>query len=393
MVQQGHTGNQGRIRLIIQQRSLAKYRLPVYQHLARRPGIDLTLVYARNPGVPNVAADGFSARCEPMWHVPMPGRRVFWHSAQWRCATAQACDVLMLDGSLQHAALVPALLRARRHGVPTILWTHGYSKNDARWRRRMRLAVSRLAAAMLLYNDQTARQYLQMGFAADRVFVALNSLDQAPIRAAAASWRERSVELAQFAERHDLTGKSVILFVSRLERANGVDLLLKAVSLLRRDFANLKLVIIGTGPDEDRLRAMTASLGLERQVLMPGPIYEEMELAPWFLNADVFCYPQNIGLSLLHAFGYGLPVVTCDRVEAQNPEIAALHHGENGLQYAHGDAPALAAALRQLLEQAPLRQKMSRGAEATVRERFTVERMVDGMEAAVRYCHGLRGAR
>ena len=126
--------------------------------------------------------------------------------------------------------------------------------------------------------------------------------------------------------------------------------------------------------------------------MMPGPIYDQMQLAPWFLNAEVFCYPQNIGLSLLHAFGYGLPVVTADRVEAQNPEIAALEHGKNGLTYAHGDADALAAALRQLLDQAPLRQEMSGRAEQTVREDFTIERMVDGMEAAVRYCHGLRVA-
>ena len=383
--------DQDRIRLIIQQRSLAKYRLPVYQHLARRPGIDLTLVYAQNPGVPNVPAEGFAARCERMWHVPMPGRRVFWHSAQWRCATARSCDVLMLDGSLQHAALVPSLLRARRQGVPTILWTHGYSKHDAGWRHRLRFAVARLAGAMLLYNHDTARHYVEMGFAPDRVFVALNSLDQAPVRAAVSDWRRRPAELSQFAARHELAAGPVVLFVSRLEAANGVDLLLKAGSLLLPSFATLQLVIIGKGPDEPRLRSMVASLGLEGHVQMPGPIYDEMKLAPWFMNADLFCYPQNIGLSLLHAFGYGLPVVTCDRVEAHNPEIEALRHNENGLLYAYGDAEALAAALRRLLVEVPLRQSMSQKAEATVREQFTVEQMVDGMEAAVRYCYRERG--
>ena len=39
-----------------------------------------------------------------------------------------------------------------------------------------------------------------------------------------------------------------------------------------------------------------------------GSIYDEIELAPWFLTADAFVYPENIGLSILHAFGYGLPV-------------------------------------------------------------------------------------
>ena len=115
--------------------------------------------------------------------------------------------------------------------------------------------------------------------------------------------------------------------------------------------------------------------------------YNEEALAPWFLCADAFCYPANIGLSILHAFGYGLPVVTSDRVEAQNPEIEALRHEENGLLYADGDARALAGALKMLFDDRGLRQRLSRAARATVCDRYNIARMVDGMEAAVR-CAG-----
>jgi glycosyltransferase involved in cell wall biosynthesis len=380
----------GDIRVVVQQRALPSYRVPVYQELARREGIDLTLVYGRNPLISNVEPDGFSARHEPSWFIRTPMRTLYWHNAQWRYATRRRADVLILDGSIQHLSLVPALRRARRRGVPAILWTHGYSKNDVSWRRRLRHAAFRLASGLLLYDHETARRFVAEGFDADRLFVALNSLDQAPIRAASASWRGDPGRLSAFREEHDLAPGPVVLFVSRLEGANRLDMLLHAAADLKGTFPTLRVVIIGRGPCEQQLRRQIDEEGLAGHVHLAGPVYEESSLAPWFLCADVFCYPANIGLSLLHAFGYGLPVVTSDRVEAQNPEIRALRHGENGLLYADGDVAALVAALRQLIEQKALRSAMSQAALATVQETYTVERMVDGMMCAIRRCHANR---
>ena len=125
-----------------------------------------------------------------------------------------------------------------------------------------------------------------------------------------------------------------MLYVSRLDPDNRLDLAIQAVHQLQAEFPTLQFVAIGKGDAErQRLEKLVAHLDLAHQVRFLGPIYDELELAPWFLTADLFCYPQNIGLSLLHAFGYGLPVITSDHVESQNPEIEALRHGENGMLY------------------------------------------------------------
>jgi len=379
-----------KIRLVVQQLVLPKYRIPFFQALARRPGIDLTVVYAGEPNLPSVEAEGFEARREPMWRRHIAGHPLYWHGAQWRYAKRSAADVLVVSGDPHYLSLVPALVRARRQGVPTILWTHGYSKREVSWRRRLRHTTFRLAWGLLLYDHDTAGRYVAEGWDADRVFVALNSLDQAPIRAARADWRGDPERLRAFAEEHDLSRGPVVLFVSRLERDNRLDLLLSAADVLRGTFPTLRVVIIGRGPCERQLRRRIDDLGLAGHVRLEGPVYEESILAPWFLCADVFCYPANIGLSLLHAFGYGLPVVTSDRLAAQNPEIGALKHGENGLLYADGDVEALVASLRQLFEDQTRRAAMSQAALATVQETYTVERMVDGMVGAIRRCHGHR---
>jgi glycosyltransferase involved in cell wall biosynthesis len=359
----------------------------VFREFASRPGIDLLLVYATREEVPNVEPSGFPAIHEPDWRRWIGPRPLMWNRAQIRYAHPDLADVLFLSWDLHYLSLLPALLRARANGTATVLWGHGYSKNESPWRRRARAEVGNLATALLFYNRATAALYVDDGVDPRRVFVAPNALDQSPIRQERAFWGDRPDALAEFRREQGLDGP-LILFVSRLEGQNRVDLLLSAAARLRHRHPRLKVVIIGKGEEEPLLRQRTADLKLSDAVRFLGSVYDESQLAPWFVAADVFCYPANIGLSLLHSFGYGLPVVTSDRTEAQNPEIEALRPGENGLTFRDGDVADLTAKLDHLLSDDPLRRRLCQGALRTISERFSIEKMVDGMEAAARYCVG-----
>jgi glycosyltransferase involved in cell wall biosynthesis len=370
------------IRVCIQQPCLAKYRVPVFRELAGREGISATVLYADNWDVPSVEPDGFSA--EVIRVRPLLGRRIFWHGAQWRAADPDRSDVAILVWNTRFLSLIPALIRARLSGVGTVLWGHGYSKQERGWSRTLRNRIARLADSILVYNHAARQQLISEGFNPDRVHVALNSLDQDAIRSARTDWLSRPADLADFRAQHGIADVPVLLFVSRLEGDNRVDMLLQSAARLLPSFPSLKVVIVGDGPDAPRLRDMVAALGLTQNVIFAGAIYEEQNLAPWFLSASAFCYPVNAGLSILHAFGYGLPVVTSDKVEAQNPEIEALQHGQNGLLYKDGDLDSLAETLQQLLADAQLRANLAKGARHTVRGQFSIASMVDGIEAAVR---------
>jgi glycosyltransferase involved in cell wall biosynthesis len=368
------------IRLAVVQPSLAKYRTPVFRELASRPRIELTVHYGTTDGIPNVAPEGFNAVEAPI--RAMGTAR--WQQAQVALASRGNCDVMVLGWDLHYASLVPALLRARAQRVGTVLWGHGYSKQENPTRRALREKVGRLADATLFYNRTAADAAIAGGFRRRRVFVALNSLDQGPIQAARAAWAGDKAKRAAFRRDQGLAGP-VVLFVSRLDPANRLDLLLHAAKRLENEFPSLAVVIIGNGEHQPELQRLAGELGIANRVRFLGAIYDEASLAPWFCSADVFCYPANIGLSILHAFGYGLPVVTSDRLKAQNPEIEALRNGENGLLYRDGDPAALAEALGRLLRDQLLRSRLSAEALRTVREDFTVPRMVDGMVAAVKF--------
>lgn len=381
-----------KIRLVIQQPGVPGYRVPVFRQLAGRPGIDLRVVYGSLPDGPaNAEPAGFAATFAPI--RSLLGGRLVWHTAAWTFATRARADVLVLTWNVRFLSLLPALVRAKLGGVRTVLWGHGYAKREAGWRRWLRDRVTLLADALLFYNDGAAHAFVEAtGCDPRKVHLALNALDQAPVQAARAAWLADPHRLPAFRADRQLGPGPVILFVSRLCPENRVDLVLEAAAALGREFPDLLVVVIGAGTDDRRLRGLAAARGLGRHVRFLGPVYGEGDLAPWFLVSDVFCYPANMGLSVLHAFGYGLPVVTGDDVETHGPEIEALRPGENGLTFAHGDAAALAAVLRRVLSDAAARQRLSRGALRTATEVVTLDRMVDGFERAVRHSLG-RGTR
>ncbi len=375
------------IRVIIQQPALPKYRVPIFRELARRSGIRMKLYYGQVPGLNNVEPSGFEAEHVPMWRKTLLSHPLIWHAPQWRYATGEHADVLVLSWDVHYLSLVPAMLRAKANGVATILWGHGYSKREASWRAVPRQGLARLATALMFYNHTAAGAYVEAGWDPGRIHVALNSLDQSPIQEARSRWLGRSGDLDAFASAEGLRPGPVVIFVSRLEIDNRVDWLIEAGARLREAFPALRIVVVGKGPDEGRLGEIVRRLGMQKHVRFTGAIYDEDKLAPWMLSANVFCYPTNIGLSILHGLGYGLPVVTSDRTESQNPEIEALEPGRNGMLYKHADTESLAAVLRQIIEDRALAQRLSAGALATVRERFNLTKMVDGIEGAIRYAY------
>ncbi|NOY40515.1 MAG: glycosyltransferase family 4 protein [Planctomycetes bacterium] len=377
------------IRVAIQQPALAKYRVPVFRELAGRDGIELEVLYGERPSVPNVPAVGFSATPMRFRQIQIGPHPVYWQYAQLAAVHRRRADVAILNWDVHYATLLPALLAAKANAVPTILWGHGYSKHESDWRRAIRNTVARPGTALMFYDRTTADQFVAEGWNPNRIFVAPNAIDQNPIEQAKAAWRKNSSRLEEFKKQKGLGGKDILLYVSRFEEANRVDLLLRAVATLQVDFPNIEAVLIGKeNSAAQQLKELSKELGIEKRIRFLGAIYDEEDLAPWFLASKLFVYPANIGLSLLHAFGYGLPVVTGDNIAQHNPEIDVLLPAHNGQLFRDGDPKDLAKTLASLLRDDSRRTQMGMNALDTVQTQFTLTSMVDGMEDAIRYCAG-----
>jgi glycosyltransferase involved in cell wall biosynthesis len=113
-----------------------------------------------------------------------------------------------------------------------------------------------------------------------------------------------------------------VLCVCRFYPRKGVDKLLRAAALLRRDIGTLRLRIVGGGARDRQLRALSEELGLREMVQWLGNL-DQGQLAAEYQRSDVFCLPsvqEGFGLVFLEAMAAAKPIVAM-RAGA-GPEVA-----------------------------------------------------------------------
>jgi glycosyltransferase involved in cell wall biosynthesis len=166
--------------------------------------------------------------------------------------------------------------------------------------------------------------------------------------------------------------------VGLLNDAKGFDVLVAAAPLLPPD---VQLLVVGHGERDDELRRQAESLGVGARVHFTG---WRDDLPRLHAAMDVFALPsrwEGLPYALLEALASGLPCVSTD-VNGSRDVLAG--DPPCGLLVPREDPPALAAALTRLLDDAPLRQRLSALGPQRVRSAFTVDGMVDGLLALYR---------
>ncbi|MCR9296232.1 MAG: glycosyltransferase family 4 protein, partial [bacterium] len=308
---------------------------------------------------------------------------IFLQPHQLQLAWRRDYDVLVLNWNARFVFLLPSLLVCRLTRKAVVLWGHGFSKSPAGWRTTIRNFVARLANAVVLYDDKTAVSVRQE-HPNLRVFVAPNAIDQTKTLESLAICTDDA--LLAFRTEEELLGNN-LLFVSRLQHGNQLDVAIKALSYLPVEFTDSKLLIVGDDPDDisKELQDIAAKAGVADRVRLLGPIYDPLKLCFIFKSSAAFIYPSNIGLSILHAFGYGLPVVMGNDFSKHNPEAIYAQDRKNCLLFEHSDPESCASKLAELLGSDSLRHELAQGAWETAHKWATLDKMVDGFRKALEY--------
>jgi glycosyltransferase involved in cell wall biosynthesis len=193
-----------------------------------------------------------------------------------------------------------------------------------------------------------------------------------------ARW-DRGVDTARFdpalRERAEPSGVIDVLYAGRITREKGADLLADAFLQARASDPRLRLVLVGGGPEQERLRERVGEGACFRGWL------EGVELARAYANADIFLFASRtdtFGQVILEAQASGLPVVAV----AEGGPLSLIENRVSGLLCAP-DARALANAVLELADSPPLRQRLARAGLAAVRER-TWERALERLAAGYR---------
>jgi glycosyltransferase involved in cell wall biosynthesis len=253
----------------------------------------------------------------------------------------------------------PPLVRTRHISAPVP------DNRATRW-------LYRRASAHVVTTGEALREQLirHNGLAADHVTSVPTGIDPARFRPADAAIRaQRRAELG-------LGSAPLVGIVATLRSWKGHRYLLDALASLGDIDAHL--AIVGDGPQREALERQAQTLGLAPRIRFAG---NRDDVAPWLQSFDVFALPsyanEGVPQALLQAMFTALPCVTTNA--GAIPEIAI--DGSTALVVARENSVALAAALRRLIDDRDLANRLGAGARDLVLSRHGLDRMLDRMEA------------
>jgi len=143
-----------------------------------------------------------------------------------------------------------------------------------------------------------------------------------------------------------------------------------------------QVLIVGEGPAEKTLRALSEQLGIGSRVVFAGM---RRDIPQLLALMDIFVLPslyEGFGIAILEAMATGKPVVAS--TVGGIPEFVVS--GESGLLVPPGDSIALAAAIRQLLDQPERAKLMGRRGQEHVRQYYSIESVVRQHEQLYEMC-------
>lgn len=148
-----------------------------------------------------------------------------------------------------------------------------------------------------------------------------------------------------------------LVYMGRLSYEKSIDDVLKAMAHVIKRMPNTLLLIIGDGPEREKLEALSAELGIAEHCIFTGFLYGE-ELVYTLGQCDVYLTgskSENMPLALMEAMAVGLPIVAVRSLGLEE----MLVHRKNALLTAAGDPVEIADRVIEILEDEALRIKFS----------------------------------
>ena len=286
-------------------------------------------------------------------------------------------DLLHLHNFRTYQNVVAYRLLAKS-GIPYVVQAHGSIPRlgksllklafDGVYGRRILRSASRAIAV----TEEERTQYLAAGVESNRITIIPNGIDFSLY----SSLPRKGTLKTKLGIPED---ERIILYLGRIHRIKGVDVLVRAFSEIVRVIPNLKLLIVG--PDDGylaRVKSMINALGLQNEVMTPGPLYGESKVEA-LVDCDVFVLPSRyeiFGMSALEASACSKPVV-CSRLPGLQSLVV---DGVTGVLVDPGNSGQLASSITSLLRDPIGSAQMGSNGKKLMSQKFSLDRSVELLE-------------
>jgi glycosyltransferase involved in cell wall biosynthesis len=276
-------------------------------------------------------------------------------------------DIVHIHNFLSQMNAAPA---AGRLGIPIVHTKHGRAVTSLGRLPRLRRYLYELSRAIVVVSKETGESFIsKTGVDPSMVRVIYNGIHTG-----------KYAGLDRTASRDALGfGGDVVVFgcISRLDPVKDHPTMLRALKKVceRRDGA--RLLIVGDGPERERIERLAGELSLGAKVHLAG--FQE-DVAPYLAAMDAFIQPsiqEGLSLTILEAAAAGIPIMATP--VGGTPEV--IRDGETGVLVGVGDADSLAGAMERFIENPEPFALMARKAREAVERTFSIEAMARSYES------------
>jgi glycosyltransferase involved in cell wall biosynthesis len=228
--------------------------------------------------------------------------------------------------------------------------------------RRIDAWVFSRADYILCVSRILADEARQRGASGDRVYVVPNAIDPKRFRD---SGTRQSLR-----ERLGLDGSIVIGHVGLFHLWDRLDILIEVVQSIRDRHPEIKVLLVGDGPEMENLKQTACRLGMESALVLPGPVPRDD--VPAYIDAmDICVLPDSNAfgspIALFEFMAMGKPCVVPDL----GPMRDVIDDNVTGIMFPHADYGALGKALLRFVEDSEFRIQVGARAKHTVFKRHT----------------------
>jgi glycosyltransferase involved in cell wall biosynthesis len=353
---------------------LTGYRVPLYERLADRYGVEVLCYGGGERYVPSWFAD-LDAQLNA---APFPARRINGPREALRLARQYDAAIAPFAGGAMLPATYAGMHRARH---PFVLWASVWERPRSTAHDLAHPMIRRIyrhADAVVAYGEHVKRFVASIRGRDDDVFVAPQAVEPELFG------RDVSDdEIAEFGQTSGLGDAPLVLYAGRLAPEKGIPVLLAAWRSLR---VNATLVVIGEGPLSGAVVAAGGGAGGRVRLLSPRP---RSELPVAYAAAEFTVLPsvptprfkEPWGLVCNESMHQARPVIASDAVGAVAGGL--VRDGETGIVVPAGDAVALRGAIERLLTDHALRARLGAAAKRALAP-YNYDAMADAFGDALR---------
>lgn len=267
---------------------------------------------------------------------------LYWQKGVCGLIDHQEFDDFILLGELYCLSTWWILIKKRLcHNKKRIfLWSHGWYGRESFLKKILKRLFFGMADAVFTYGEYAKKEAEKQKFDGNKIKVIHNSLNhsyQVELR--------NRLHHSQIYSNYFKNKFPTLIFIGRLTKVKKLNMLLDALSRLKKRGEEYNLVFIGDGEDRLNLENQVINWGIKKNVWFYGGCYDDTKNAQLIYDADLCVAPGNVGLTAMHTMVFGCPVLTHDDFTLQMPEFEAITPEKTGAFFRYGDVKSLADAI------------------------------------------------